>query len=132
MDKEVLNLLIYSLDNELSTEENIRLEKALASSEELRAEKERLLKMRVLMADLQQEPNPRFVSSVMEKIREAAEPVFTKVIIQMFPKVAAACVILVLAFFISIYVTEGTLSKDAIIGVQELSVDEALTLTEYK
>lgn len=130
MNKEMLDLLIYSLDFELNTEEALRLEKALTASEELRLEKEQLLKARQFVQAFKLEADSTFVNKVMAQIKEAPVPVFTKAIIQLFPKVAAACVLLFFITLIGIYVTEGSLSADAIIGIDDISVEEAFSLIE--
>lgn len=130
MNKEVLDLLIYSFDSELSSEEALQLEKALAASAELRLEKERIVKTRQLMESFDLGPDHTFVNSVMKKIKRKVEPAFNRVIIQLFPKVAAACLLLFLITLLGVYVTEGNLSADAIIGIEEISIEEALSLIE--
>lgn len=128
--KEPLQLLIHSLDNELTPQEAQQLEQALSNSEALRQEKERLLEMRELIGTVKMEPDHTFVNKVMMRIEQAKDPVFSTVIINLFPKVAAACVLLFIVTLAGIYMTEGTLSTDAIIGIQDMTMEEALTITE--
>lgn len=125
-----LNLLLHSFDNELTPEQATQLEAALANSPELREEKVRLLEMRALFSAAKMEADHTFVNRVMLRIEEVKSTSFSKVIVNLFPKVAAACVVFILATLIGIYVTEGTLSADAIMGIEDISVEEALTITE--
>ena len=125
-----LDLLIHSLDNELTPAEAKQLEEALANSPELRQEKERLLEIRAMFGAAKMEQDHTFVNKVMMRINQAKKPSFNNVIVNLFPKVAAACVLLFLVTLIGIYITEGTLSTDAIMGIEEMSVEDALTITE--
>ena len=52
MKKNMNELLLYALDNEPTSAQQADLEKALAESESLRQEKEQLLQIRSLVADL--------------------------------------------------------------------------------
>jgi hypothetical protein len=43
--------------------------------------------------------------------------------------VAAACFLLIAAAFVSLYLSEGSLSTDTLIGVEELQPEDATALT---
>lgn len=124
-------LLIKSLDFELSADEQAQLETGLSASDELRQEKAQLLAMRQLIGSIEPNPNPTFAQNVIAKIQAKRKAGFSASVIQLLPRVAAACIVLLLISLFSIYLSEGTLSVDAIVGVQELSIDEAYSLTEY-
>jgi hypothetical protein len=47
------------------------------------------------------------------------------------PQIAAASLVGVLVFLLSIYFGEGSLDTTAILGLEELSPEEALTLLNY-
>lgn len=125
MDK--LDLLIKSLDNELSPEEQRALNEALAESEALRREREQLLAMRAAMADLRLEPDAGFPERVLEQIR-VNKHAGIAIIADLFPRVAAACIVILFAFLLSVYLSDGSLTTDALLGTQELTVDEAYSL----
>lgn len=130
MNKEELDLLIYSFDFELTSDEALQLEKALAASATLRMEKERLLKARQMVSGFKMDADDNFVNRVMTQVKEVAEPVFSKMVVQLFPKLAAACMLLFFLTLLGIYMTEGSLSTEAIIGIEDISVEEALSLIE--
>jgi len=125
MDK--LDLLIKSLDNELSPQEQQMLEQALSESEALRRERDQLLAMRSALGELPPVHDPAFSERVMQRLHEKSIT-STALIAAMFPRVAAACILVLFAFLLSIYVSEGSLTSDALLGTQELTVDEAYSL----
>ncbi|MEN0005502.1 MAG: hypothetical protein AAF798_15230 [Bacteroidota bacterium] len=130
--KERMNqLLLKSLDLPLSAEEQTALDQALEASAALREDQAKLLAMRQLLAKAQLEASPSFADRVMDTIKLRQRPTFTASIIRLYPKVAAACILLLLAGMLGIYLSEGNLSVDALVGVQELSIDEAYTLVDY-
>jgi anti-sigma factor RsiW len=131
MDEKILSLLIYSLDNELSAEEQQQLDQALASSAELQAEQERLLAIRQALASHTIPADNTFADAVMQQLEEERETGVEARILQLFPKVAAACVVLVLIAMLGIYFSEGSLSTEAIVGVQDLAPEDAYSYLEY-
>lgn len=129
MKKETINeLLLRSFDQELSGEEKAWLEAALAGSEELRREKGRLKTLRQMLGRLQAESKAGFVDGVMGRLN--ASPV-AATLLSLLPRTAAACLIILLLTLIGIYLAEGSLSPDAIIGVGSLSPEDAYTYLEY-
>ena len=120
------DLLIRSLDEELSAAEQEQLNRALAVSEELRLEREQLLRLRAALASLQPEPMPDFADRVKARLDDATS--LTVAIVRLFPRVAAACVLVLLFVLLAVYLSEGNLSTEAIIGTQELTVEDAYAL----
>ena len=49
---------------------------------------------------------------------------------RMFPKVAAACLLVIFALLLKTYITEGSLDTDALLGISEMTIDEAYTFYE--
>ena len=130
MDEKILSLLIYSLDNELSADEQRQLDQALTASAELCAEQERLLAIRQALASHTIPADNTFANAVMQQLEEKETGVEAR-ILQLFPKVAAACVVLVLIATLGIYFSEGSLSTEAIVGVQDLAPEDAYSYLEY-
>lgn len=69
MKPELLELLYRSFDMELTAEQKKELDLALAESEQLRDEKERLLRLRSSLAASRGEFKPFFEARVLERIR---------------------------------------------------------------
>lgn len=129
MKKENINeLLLLSFDQELSPEERAGLDAALADSEALRREKQQLEKLRDLLGGLRAEADRTFAGKVMSKL--GASPV-EATLLSLLPRAAAACLIILLLTLIGIYLSEGSLSTDAIIGVSNLAPEDAYTYLEY-
>ncbi len=129
MKKETIQeLLLRSFEQELSAEEQGRLDAALAGSEELRREQQQLKKVRHLLGSLQAAPNSGFVDSVMEELNTS--PV-EATLLSILPRAVAACLIVLLLTLIGIYIAEGSLSADAIIGVNNLAPEDAYSYLEY-
>lgn len=125
MDK--LDLLLKSLDEELTPEERASLDRALAASEALRHERDQLLAMRTALGQLQPLPDASFAGRVMDRI-QAQETTMTAIILQLYPRVAAASVVVILVVLLAVFFTEGSLTPDTLIGVDKLTVDDAYSL----
>lgn len=121
MDEKILNLLIYSLDNKLTEAQQEMLEEALQSSEMLQKEKARLLHMRNELASFSVEPDDTFSSEVLLQLENPK----SLNIVHLFPKVAAASVLLFMGSLLAIYFSEGNLSMEAIVGIQDLTPEDA-------
>ncbi|MCB0629581.1 MAG: hypothetical protein R2824_33970 [Saprospiraceae bacterium] len=65
---DIHELLIYSFDNELTEEEQLRLQQALTASPDLQRVKESYLKMRSELADLTFEASPSVADAVMQQL----------------------------------------------------------------
>ncbi|MCO6491829.1 MAG: hypothetical protein J5I98_25665 [Phaeodactylibacter sp.] len=129
MKKETINeLLLRSFDQELSGEERTRLEAALAGSEALRREKSQLEALRQMLGGLRAEPTAGFADEVLGKLNTS--PV-EATLLSILPPAAAACLIVLLLTLIGIYLAEGSLSTEAIIGVNNLAPEDAYTYLEY-
>lgn len=126
------DLLIYSLDNELTPAQQADLEKALAESEALRQEKEQLLQVRTLVAGLRVRRDLSFPERVMDRLHKKEKRGFFSDLVALSPRVAAASILFVLAMTIGIYLREGSLSSDVIIGVEELTPEDAFGIENEK
>ena len=131
MKKDIHDLMVHALDNELTAEDASRLEQALSESVELRNEQQQLLRMRQMFATTQPEPSAVFVDNIIARLAKPKQPRLEVLIIKMLPQIAAACILAFAVSLSAIYLSEGTLSLDAVIGVEELSLDDAHTWVEY-
>lgn len=131
MKKEWLDLLIYSMDHPLTPEEQKILDEALSLSKALKKEQEQLLAMRNLLSQNTPPASPIFVENVIAKLARPQQPKLTTIIVDLYPQIAAACVIFIAVALSAIYVSEGSLTYDALVGVNELSFGDANTLIDY-
>lgn len=132
-DNHILELLALSLDQELTKEEQQKLDEAFAKYPELEKEKAELLEMRSLLVKQEIVPNTSFVNSVLEKTRQTklvTQKGFNTIMTSLFPRVAAACVIVLLVSLLSVYFQEGGLSTEMLLGLTEISPDEAYNILE--
>lgn len=132
MKKDMLELLIQSLDVPLSAHEQQQLETALQQSAALRAEQARLIKLRTTLRDSQPEASPVFVDNLIAKLAKPKQPTLTAVMLSMYPQIAAACLIFMAVALSVIYASEGSLHLDAVVGLGDLSVSEAQTLVDVE
>jgi hypothetical protein len=131
MKQEWLDLLIYSMDNSLTPEEQKTLDEALSLSKALRKEQEQLLAMRNLLSQNTPPASPIFVENVIAKLARPQQPKLTTIIVDLYPQIAAACVLFIAVALSAIYVSEGSLTYDALVGVNELNFGDANTLIDY-
>ncbi len=127
MEDKWTELLIRAMEGELPEADRRRLDAALAVSPELRHEQEQLLRLRRELAALKPAADAGFVDGVMDRLSEKSKTITTR-IVQLFPRIAAASVLLFLVVLLGIYLSEGTLSTEVLIGTQDLLPQEAYTL----
>ena len=127
MDNEAYfkELLIRSLDQELAPNEAARLRRALDESSSLRTEQRRLRLMHRKIAALRLDRDPAFAEGVTSRLLDLGKRTLTRTMAAIFPKVAAACLLLLLLSLGAIYFTSGALSIDAIIGIEGLTPEDA-------
>lgn len=113
----------------MSAAEQEQLRAALEVSEELRREQEQLTYTRELVQQAIPAADPGFSQKVLERLQKGRKEV--ALVVQLFPRVAAACVAVILALGLFLYFEAGSLSTDALVGLQDLSIEEAVALTEY-
>ncbi|PHN03122.1 hypothetical protein [Flavilitoribacter nigricans] len=125
----IKNLLLRSITEPMSAAEQEQLRAALEVSEELRREQEQLTYTRELVQQAIPAADPGFSQKVLERLQKGRKEV--ALVVQLFPRVAAACVAVILALGLFLYFEAGSLSTDALVGLQDLSIEEAVALTEY-
>lgn len=126
--EEQYELLLKSLDQALSVKEQDQLDQALAQSAALQTAKVKLIQMRDLLAQKTISETPDGFS---QNILRGIQPTKVIQLNSWMPQIAAACLIILSTALISIYTMEGTLSTEALLGVQDLSPEEAYTLLTY-
>ncbi len=130
--KDAKELLIYSLDNKLTDEEQKKLEAALKASAELRAERGQYLKMRKLISEMPIPDRIDFADEVMQKWAvQKNKNNFGTAVVQLFPRVAAAAVLILFIAWTAVYFGGENMTANSLIGVEEISPDEANILLEF-
>lgn len=128
MDIKHLRLLLYrSFDEPLSLSEKQLLEAGLVNFPALQEEKKQLLKMRQLLSEVKVEQSPQFVNKVLIQLDSAHQEM---IIVKLFPRVAAACVIFFAITFLGLYLGDWGLSSEILVGVDEVSIEDAYAFLE--
>jgi hypothetical protein len=137
-NKKMFDLLIKSFDEQLSPDETKQLEEALSESDDLRKEKEHLLKLRRVLSSQQYEFKPFFETRVMNRILKLKsgkvfELDFTKNLSTVFKRVAISGIAAIIILLITFYISEGSFSLDTLTGVETFSDDSLISylLLEY-
>lgn len=129
MKDKALNLLINSFDQPLSDADQNTLDRQLEVSAWLREEKRRLEKLRAGISALKEAPKAGFADQVLIALEEQEKRQDIQgVILQLFPQVAAACVAVLIVALLTTFFIEGSLSTEALVGVQDLSPEDAYTI----
>lgn len=130
MKEDIVDLMYRSFDEQLNAEEQHRLQRALAISPELQLEFEEIKAMRAVLGDLSVTASETFTDDLMNAIQELEQPGLIVSLRSLFPKVAAACMLLFLCTTVSIYIAEGSLSTDTILGISDLNPEDAYSLLD--
>ena len=125
INAKLKEFLLRSFDEDLSEKEKKELAQALENSAELQAEKAQWQRIRLLISDLRVESSPDFTNQLMGRLRKGEKENMSPMVISIFPKVAAACLLVFFISLLSIYLSTGSLSVDSIIGVQDLTPEDA-------
>lgn len=124
-----LNDLLYeSMNRDLNPDEQDRLDQALANDPALQAERNALLKLHVAMKDQKQSIPISVADDVIASLEIDSKPLRIG-LNQWFPRVAAACLLIILAMILQVYVQNGSLSTDSLMGIQDLEIYDAYSLT---
>ncbi len=126
MTDEERELLIKSLDSDLSPEERFILDRALQQSAELQAEKAHLLNLRrSLKSEAAKTFHQGFEDRVMARIQHETEAALTNSLFHIFRPVAVAAVLLiVITVSINVFSSDH-LSIESILTLSDISPDEA-------
>ena len=132
MGKNWLNILARSLDQKLDPEEEQALSQQLKQSTELRENAEILDQLReqlpLTYSDL---PAVDFSGQILQAVSESSIDGDIRVV-QLFdkwaPQVAAACLIIMSSIGVSIYVQEGQINTDTVMGIDQLESEDAYAI----
>lgn len=122
-------LLIRSITEELLPAEERQLQEALQHSEELKKEQAYLLRTREMVVAAMPPADPGFAEKVLQGLGKSSKEV--ALIVRIYPRVAAACIAVIAALSLFLYFETGSLSTDVLMGLDGLSLEEAVALTEY-
>jgi anti-sigma factor RsiW len=129
MDKDYLRDLLYrASDAPLLPEEAQVLARALELNPDLQAEQAELQRLRQDLRNWSVSGTPAHFSESVLKHLAGSRVIRLQ---DWMPQIAAASLVGVLVFLLSIYFGEGSLDTTAILGLEELSPEEALTLLNY-
>lgn len=120
-------LLIRSLDSELAEEERTELTVALEASPKLRSEQEELLRLRQTLGDWQPATQRSVAAGVLDRIGRQKNNWEAR-IVRLAPRVAAASLLLLLGTMLSLYFTNGQATDAILVGVQDLTPEDAYVL----
>lgn len=133
---QLYHLLLRSLDESLSKQEQSQLETALSQSAELRAEKKQLLEVRALLErqETAYQFKPFFAGRVIEKIRLEKNPSiqtsnidFLTALVLSFQRLAVPSFTLICLLLAYTYFTTDTLTLQAVMGISDVALED-LTL----
>jgi len=137
IEKELYELLVRSFDEELNSDEKRKLEKALASSNELRSEKKKIQTMRKIIASKQYSFNHGFKNRVMARIEEEKRPLilksdFNRTLFSVFKRVALTGVAAIIILLLSIYLSDDSFSFNSFTGGDPYSDDNLVSYLLYE
>lgn len=124
----IRDLLYRSMDVQLSLEEKEELSQGLQAFPDLLVEREQLLQLRAALAGFETTPTPALFS---EKVMEKHQSSQRIRIHGWATQIVAASICLLLFFMLGLYIGEGKLDLLTILGVDQLSPEEAYTLLNY-
>jgi len=118
-------LLIKSYEEGgVTPEEQHLLDKALASNKELRQEQKELEALHEMLADYSPAFKPGFSDRVLEAVSNV--PATDNNLYFLFKRFALTGVAAIIALLISVYLTDGNVSFDALLGLSDLSKNNLL------
>jgi hypothetical protein len=137
IEKELYELLVRSFDDELNSDEKRKLEKALASSDELRSEKKKIQTMRKIIASKQYSFNTGFKNRIMARLEEEKKPFilksdFNRTLFSVFKRVALTGVAAIIILLLSIYLSDYSFSLDSFTGSDPYSDDNLVSYLLYE
>lgn len=131
-NQHLFDLLMRSLDGDLDERDRTMLEKALSESEELRREKEKLVRLRELIGSGDYQFQYGFTDRVMNRLTKSKngksiEFNFARDLNRIFMRVAITGVAAIILLLLSIYLTTGSVSIDSLSGAESYSEDNVIS-----
>lgn len=136
-NQELLELLIRSLDSNLNDKDRMMLENALSESEELRSEKEKLVRMRELIGSGDYQFKHGFSDRVMNRLNKSKNGLgiefnFARDLNRVFTRVAITGIAAIILLLFSIFLTTGSVSFDSLSGAESYSEDNVISYLLYE
>ena len=137
INQEMFDLLIRSMNDRLTTEEDKQLQQALKGSSELREEKIKLNKVGKLLSSRNYSFSDGFRNSVMQAVSDEKKGKvismdFSRNFTSMFNRIAIAGVAAILLLVISLYISHGSLNVNTFTGVDPISEDNLISVLLYE
>ena len=137
INQEMYDLLIRSMNDQLTAEEDKQIQQALKGSSELRDEKIKLSKVGKLLSSRNHSFSDGFRNRVMqavgyEKKGKVISIDFSRSFTSMFNRIAVAGVVAILLLVISLYISHGSLNINTITGVEPVSQDNLVSVLLYE
>lgn len=126
---DIRDMLLRLQAGELSPEEERLLLQQVADNPAWQQELDELRQLQQHLKQAQPRSDPEFATRVLHRLDERSQ--VGAMIVSLLPRVAAACLVALIAVTALLYYTEGSLLPEAWVGLQDLSFDEAISLTEY-
>lgn len=126
---ELRQLLLRSLDEDLPPREAERLADALRTHAWLRREAEQYRQLRQLLPKLHPPPNAAFAQRVMARLPSRTA---RRVVLQQLWPAAVAAGVLALTLALGwIYSSTGGVTKEALMGLEEMNADDVYVLNDW-
>ena len=137
INQEMYDLLIRSMNDQLTVEEDKQLQQALKGSSELREEKVKLNKVGKLVSSRNYRFSDGFRNRVMQAVSDEKKGKvisidFTRNFTSMFNRIAVAGVAVIVLLVISLYISHGSLNVNTITGVEPVSQDNLISVLLYE
>ncbi|MCK4698726.1 MAG: hypothetical protein KAT38_00255 [Bacteroidales bacterium] len=137
INQEMYDLLIRSMNDQLTVEEDKQLQQALKGSSELREEKIKLNKVGELLSSRNYSFSDGFRNRVMQAVSDEKKDKvisidFTRNFTSMFNRIAVAGVAVIVLLVISLYISHGSLNVNTFTGVDPISEDNLISVLLYE
>lgn len=129
-EQDIKALMLKSLDESLSKEEQIKLDQTLNTSLEMQKEYQELKQMRHLLEHYNVPDDTLWSDQeILDFIPAARSKNGAKIFLlgRYWSKIAVACVIAFVVSLGSVYYQNGSLDGDTLVGIDEINADEAYT-----
>ena len=122
--EKLSQLLNRSFDEKLTDEEQQQLETALSNDPDLRKEKQEIEEVRALLSDF----SPAFEEGFAKRVLAATDQYIQNGdnLFYLFKRFAFGSAAAIAALLVSVYLTDGTISVDALLGLSDINSDSIL------
>jgi hypothetical protein len=122
--EKLSQLLNRSFDEKLTNEEEHQLETALSNNPGLRKEKQEVEEVRALLSDY----NPAFEEGFTKRVLAATDQYIQNGdnLFYLFKRFVFGSAAAIAALLVSVYLTDGTISFDSLLGISDINSDTIL------